>query len=94
MSEPASHTPRGEDDLMELVRYQRSKAQIAETELEQARLEVARLQQQVGHYVHQLDETRRLLADERERSQTSLRTAQEHADLQEKVRKNIHICTQ
>ena len=76
---------RGAEDLLEVIRYQRSKTQIAETELEQARLEGRRLQQQVDHQTRQLDETRRMLADERTRSQATVQSQQQHAELLSKV---------
>eukprot|EP00047_Mylnosiga_fluctuans_P024256 m.157294 g.157294 ORF g.157294 m.157294 type:complete len:2197 (+) comp9809_c2_seq2:51-6641(+) len=82
---PESDAARGTEELLEVVRYQRSKAQIAETELEQARLESLRLQQQVEHLTRQLDEARRQLADERERTQLSVQTSQQFEDMARKV---------
>ena len=80
------------DDLREVIRYQRSKAQIAETECEQAKLECQRLTQRCTHVQRQLDETRDLLTLERERTQTSVITAHKHDELMAKVEK-LHLLT-
>lgn len=64
--------------------------QIAETEAEQSRLETARLQQVLEHTTRQLEQTRQLLNEERERTQATVRTASEHKTLLEKVEK-LHL---
>ncbi len=81
---------RTTEDLWEIIRYQRSKTQIAETECEQARLEVRRLTQRSEHIERQLEETRALLVDERARSEMYAQTAAQHADVLAKL-ETMHL---
>ena len=72
-------------DLMELNRYESKQTEIAQTEKEQIKLEVVRYKQLCEQRQRQLEDTKKLLDDERERMQTHAITAEKHGELMKKV---------
>ncbi|XP_064604367.1 nucleoprotein TPR-like [Liolophura sinensis] len=73
------------EQLLEVIRFLRREKEIAETKLEVIQSEANRLKQQRETLERQLRETNAVLTEERERSQISVQTAQQHADLMRKV---------
>ncbi|KAJ1980870.1 Filament-forming protein [Dimargaris xerosporica] len=73
------------DELREVVRYMRRNKEILECQHELGQQEVRRFKQQLDHKSQVLEETRSLLAEERERQQAALQSASQHAALVNKI---------
>jgi nucleoprotein TPR len=78
-------TDRGIEDIKEVLRYLRNEKEIVDVQYELALQEGKRLKQQLDYTKSALDETRLLLAQERQRESDQLRGAMQHKDLMEKI---------
>lgn len=76
---------RGIEDIKEVLRYLRNEKEIVDVQYELALQESKRLKQQLDYTKSTLDETRLLLAQERQRESDQLRGALQHKDLMEKI---------
>ncbi|XP_046561474.1 LOW QUALITY PROTEIN: nucleoprotein TPR-like [Haliotis rubra] len=83
---------KSSDQLLEVVRFLRRDKEIAETKLEVAQAETTRVNQRFSHLEKQLDYANKTLTEERSRSQVSVQTAVQHADLMRKV-ENMNVLT-
>ncbi|XP_048255424.1 nucleoprotein TPR-like isoform X4 [Haliotis rufescens] len=83
---------KSSDQLLEVIRFLRRDKEIAETKLEVAQAETTRVNQRFSHLEKQLDYANKTLTEERTRSQVSVQTAVQHADLMRKV-ENMNVLT-
>ncbi|XP_067679171.1 nucleoprotein TPR-like isoform X3 [Haliotis asinina] len=83
---------KSSDQLLEVIRFLRRDKEIAETKLEVAQAETTRVNQRFAHLERQLDYANKTLTEERTRSQVSVQTAVQHADLMRKV-ENMNVLT-
>lgn len=81
----ASSESGASQEMWDIVRHHRNRAEIFETECEQLKLEINRLTQQRNHLQKQLAQTREQLNVQRERSSEQALTAAKHRELMEKV---------
>ncbi|KAK3607529.1 hypothetical protein CHS0354_025782 [Potamilus streckersoni] len=80
------------EQLLEVVKFLRREKEIAESKLEVVQTEANRLQQKAELVEKHLEEANKIIAEERERSQVSIQTAAQHADLMRKV-ESINLLT-
>ncbi|KAL3869712.1 hypothetical protein ACJMK2_042363 [Sinanodonta woodiana] len=83
---------KSSEQLLEVVKFLRREKDIAESKLEVVQTEANRLQQKAELAEKHLEEANKVIAEERERSQVSIQTAAQHADLMRKV-ESINLLT-
>ncbi|KAF8265884.1 hypothetical protein EI94DRAFT_1734451 [Lactarius quietus] len=72
-------------ELRAVINYLRKEKEIVDMQLELGKQENARLKAQIGHVTRDLEDTRTMLSDERERAASVAATDAQHAELVEKI---------
>ncbi|XP_070555151.1 nucleoprotein TPR-like [Ptychodera flava] len=80
-----SEDNKSSEQLLEIIRFMRRDRDIAETKCEVAHAESVRHKQKCDYLERELDETKKNLQEERERSQVTARSAAQHQQLMKKI---------